>query len=86
MTEEQCNKAVILDKERQHLATILPNIEKSAYKLCFIEVSKDSMTWQEHVSIRDMKILYDILDIHHVQIIKEIKQRILDIGKEIELL
>lgn len=86
MTEEQCLKAVALYKERNRLCEILKDIERPQYKLSFIEVSKDSMTWKENMSIRDKEELHGMLDIHHVLIMDEIKKRIVDITKEIELL
>lgn len=86
MTEEQCFKAVNLHKERNRLIEIINDIEKPKYKLSFIEVWQDEMTYMEFKTVRDMKELHCILNIHHVSILYEIKKRIVNINKEIELL
>ncbi|MDD3037899.1 hypothetical protein [Bacteroides sp.] len=86
MTEDKCNKAVSLYNERSKLNEILGNIESPICKLCFIEGSRDSMTWKENMYIREIKELHDILDTHHSLIIGKIKLRIEEISKEIESL
>lgn len=86
VTEDKLNKAVSLHNERNSLKEILNNIEKATYKLCFIEGSKDSMTWKENMYIRDIEELHDILDTHHATIVGQIKLRIECITNEIESL
>lgn len=86
MTEDKCNKAVTLHNERSKLCAILCDVEKPTYKLCFFEKTEDSMTWDKSMHIKDIKELHDILDTHHSLIIGQIKLRIEEINKMIELL